>query len=445
VNKQSLDKYSRGGSVMKVLIVGNGGREHALAWKLYQSDHVDKIYAAPGNDGMFEIAERVDIDSNDIENLAKFAQENEIGMTVVGPEEALVAGIVDYFVERKIPIFGPKKQAALLEGSRAFAKEILNKYNIPTGEYEVFTDPDTALNYLKNADYPLVVKANGLAGGKGVIVASNYQDSQDAVARIMEDKTFGDAGDRIVVENFIEGEDISIFALTDGQTILPVTSTKEHKAVFEGEEGPNTGGMGSYSPSPYVDQQMMDQICREILRPTLHALNSEGIDYRGVMHVGIILTESGPKVIDYNARFGDPETQVIMPLLAEDLLELMQRTNDVKLKYKKEIEIYDSDAVCVVLASAGYPLTYKTGYEIKGLENLKQHDDLIVFHSGTKLEDGKYITNSGRVLGMTVVGEGILSVIDTVYDYINEVEFKDMHYRTDIGFTISNVPQASVE
>jgi len=446
VNKQSLDKYIiRGGSVMKVLIVGNGGREHALAWKLYQSDHVDKIYAAPGNDGMFEIAERVDIDSNDIENLAKFAQENEIGMTVVGPEEPLVAGIVDYFVERKIPIFGPKKQAALLEGSRAFAKEILNKYNIPTGEYEVFTDPDTALNYLKNADYPLVVKANGLAGGKGVIVASNYQDSQDAVARIMEDKTFGDAGDRIVVENFIEGEDISIFALTDGQTILPVTSTKEHKAVFEGEEGPNTGGMGSYSPSPYVDQQMMDQICREILRPTLHALNSEGIDYRGVMHVGIILTESGPKVIDYNARFGDPETQVIMPLLAEDLLELMQRTNDVKLKYKKEIEIYDSDAVCVVLASAGYPLTYKTGYEIKGLENLKQHDDLIVFHSGTKLEDGKYITNSGRVLGMTVVGEGILSVIDTVYDYINEVEFKDMHYRTDIGFTISNVPQASVE
>ncbi|PUU89631.1 MAG: phosphoribosylamine--glycine ligase [Halanaerobium sp.] len=389
---------------MKVLIVGNGGREHALAWKLYQSDHVDKIYAAPGNDGMFEIAERVDIDSNDIENLAKFAQENEIGMTVVGPEEPLVAGIVDYFVERKIPIFGPKKQAALL-----------------------------------------VVKANGLAGGKGVIVASNYQDSQDAVARIMEDKTFGDAGDRIVVENFIEGEDISIFALTDGQTILPVTSTKEHKAVFEGEEGPNTGGMGSYSPSPYVDQQMMDQICREILRPTLHALNSEGIDYRGVMHVGIILTESGPKVIDYNARFGDPETQVIMPLLAEDLLELMQRTNDVKLKYKKEIEIYDNDAVCVVLASAGYPLTYKTGYEIKGLENLKQHDDLIVFHSGTKLEDGKYITNSGRVLGMTVVGEGILSVIDTVYDYINEVEFKDMHYRTDIGFTISNVPQASVE
>jgi len=446
VNKQSLDKYIiRGGSVMKVLIVGNGGREHALAWKLYQSDHVDKIYAAPGNDGMFEIAERVDIDSNDIENLAKFAQENEIGMTVVGPEEPLVAGIVDYFVERKIPIFGPKKQAALLEGSRAFAKEILNKYNIPTGEYEVFTDPDTALNYLKNADYPLVVKANGLAGGKGVIVASNYQDSQDAVARIMEDKTFGDAGDRIVVENFIEGEDISIFALTDGQTILPVTSTKEHKAVFEGEEGPNTGGMGSYSPSPYVDQQMMDQICREILRPTLHALNSEGIDYRGVMHVGIILTESGPKVIDYNARFGDPETQVIMPLLAEDLLELMQRTNDVKLKYKKEIEIYDNDAVCVVLASAGYPLTYKTGYEIKGLENLKQHDDLIVFHSGTKLEDGKYITNSGRVLGMTVVGEGILSVIDTVYDYINEVEFKDMHYRTDIGFTISNVPQASVE
>jgi phosphoribosylamine--glycine ligase len=430
---------------MKVLIVGNGGREHALAWKLYQSNQVDKIYAAPGNDGMLEIAERVEIAADDIEALAKFAQENEIGMTVVGPEEPLVAGIVDYFVERGIPIFGPKKQAALLEGSKAFAKNILNKYNIPTGEYEVFTDPDTALNYLENAEYPLVVKANGLAGGKGVIVASNYQDSQDAVSRIMEDKAFGDAGDRIVVEDFIEGEEISIFALTDGQTILPVTSTREHKAIFEGEEGPNTGGMGSYSPSPYVDAEMMDQICREILRPTLHALNSEGIDYRGVMHVGIILTESGPKVIDYNARFGDPETQVILPLLDEDLIELMQKTNDVKLKYKKEIAIDNNSAVCVVLTSAGYPLTYKTGYEIEGLENLQYHDDLIVFHSGTKLEDGKYYTDSGRVIGLTVVGESILDAIDTVYDYINDVEFKDMHYRTDIGFTISNVPDVSVE
>ncbi|RCW57367.1 phosphoribosylamine--glycine ligase [Halanaerobium sp. ST460_2HS_T2] len=430
---------------MKVLIVGNGGREHALAWKLYQSEKVDKIYAAPGNDGMLEIAERVDIETDEIESLANFARENEIGMTVVGPEEPLVAGIVDYFVERDLPIFGPKKQAALLEGSKAFAKEILNKYNIPTGEYEVFTDPDSALNYLENAEYPLVVKANGLAGGKGVIVASNYQNAQDAVSRIMEDKAFGDAGDRIVVEDFIEGEEVSIFALTDGQTILPVTSTREHKAVFEGEEGPNTGGMGSYSPSPYVDAEVMDQICREILRPTLHALNSEGIDYRGVMHVGIILTENGPEVIDYNARFGDPETQVIMPLLAEDLLELMQMTNDVKLKYKKEINVYGSDAVCVILAAAGYPLTYETGYEIKGLENLKHHDDLIVFHSGTRLEDGKYYTDGGRVLGMTAVGEGILSVIDSVYDYINEVEFKDMHYRTDIGFTISEVPENSVE
>ena len=430
---------------MKVLIVGDGGREHALAWKLYQSKDVDKIYAAPGNDGMLEIAERVKIEADDIESLADFAQENEIGMTVVGPEEPLVAGIVDYFVERGLPIFGPKKQAALLEGSKAFAKEILDKYDIPTGEYEVFTNPDNALNYLENADYPLVVKANGLAGGKGVIVASNNQDAQDAVARIMEDKAFGDAGDRIVVEDFIEGEEVSVFALTDGETILPITSTREHKAVFEGDEGPNTGGMGSYSPSPYVDEEIMDQICREILRPTLHALNSEGIDYRGVLHVGIILTESGPEVIDYNARFGDPETQVIMPLLAENLLELMQMTNDVKLKYKKEIEIYSSDAICVVLASAGYPLTYEIDYEIKGLEDIKYHDDLIVFHSGTRLEDDKYYTAGGRVLGMTVVGEGILSVIDMVYDYISEVEFKDMHYRTDIGFSISDVPDITIE
>lgn len=430
---------------MKVLIVGDGGREHALAWKLHQSDKVDKIYAAPGNDGMLEIAERVKIEADDIENLAKFAQENKIGMTVVGPEEPLVAGIVDYFVERDIPIFGPKKQAALLEGSKAFAKEILNKYDIPIGEYQVFTDHDIALDYLKNAKYPLVVKANGLAGGKGSIIASNYQDSQDAVVRIMEDKAFGDAGDRIVVEDFVEGEEISIFALTDGQTILPVTSTRDHKAIFEGEEGPNTGGMGAYSPSPYVDAAMMEQICREILRPTLHALNSEGIDYRGVMHLGIILTESGPKVIDLNTRFGDPETQVIMPLLDEDLIELMEKTNNIKLKYKKEIKVDNSAAVCVILASAGYPLTYKTGYEIQGLENSNYHDDLIIFHSGTKFENEKYYTDSGRVLGMTVVGEGILNVIDTVYDYITGIEFKDMHYRTDIGFTISDVPNISAQ
>lgn len=430
---------------MKILIIGNGGREHALAWKLYQSEKVDKIYAAPGNDGMAEIAEKVEIEIDEIEKLADFAKENEIGMTVVGPEEPLVAGIVDYFVERNIPIFGPKKQAALLEGSKAFAKEILKKYDIPTGEYEVFTDPDAALNYLENAAYPRVIKANGLAGGKGVIIASNYQDAQDAVARIMEDKAYGDAGDRIVVEDFIEGEEVSIFSLTDGQTILPITSARDHKAVFEGDEGPTTGGMGAYSPSPYIDKERMDQICREILRPTLHALNSEGIDYRGVLYVSIILTESGPKVIDFNSRFGDPETQVIMPLLAEDLLELMQMTNDVKLKYKKEIEIYSSEAVCVMLASAGYPLTYSTGYEIEGIDDLKDHDDLILFHSGTKFEKGKYYTDSGRVLGVTVVGEGILNVINTVYDYIEEVNFKDMHYRTDIGFSISKSPVIAEE
>lgn len=430
---------------MKVLIVGNGGREHALAWKLYQSENIDKIYAAPGNDGMTNIAERVAINEDEIEKLADFAEENEIGMTVVGPEEPLVAGIVDYFMERELPIFGPKKQAALLEGSKAFAKDILKKYDIPTADYEVFTDPDSALNYLENADYPRVIKANGLAGGKGVIVASNYNDAQDAISRIMEDKAFGDAGDRIVVEDFIEGEEVSIFALSDGETILPVTSTREHKAVFEGDEGPNTGGMGSYSPSPYIDEERMEQICREILRPTLHALNSEGIDYRGVMHIGLILTENGAEVIDFNARFGDPETQVIMPLLAEDLLELMQLTNAVELKYKKEINTYDSDSVCVILASAGYPLTYSTGYEIKGLERLKDHDDLIIFHNGTKYENGKYYTDGGRVLALTVVGEGVFTVIDKVYDYIEEVDFKDMHFRTDIGFSISELPEAAAE
>jgi len=428
---------------MKVMVVGDGGREHALAWKLFRSDEVDKIYAAPGNDGMTNIAERVPIEADDIEELAQFAEDNEIGMTVVGPEEPLVAGIVDYFIERNLPIFGPRKQAALLEGSKIFAKSILNKYDIPTAEYEIFTDPDSALNYLENADYPLVIKAEGLAGGKGVIVASDFSDAQDAVARIMEDKVYGDAGDRIVVEDFLEGEEVAIMALTDGKTILPMSTARDHKAVFEGDEGPNTGGMGAYSPSPYVDAKMMDKICSEILRPTLHALNSEGIDYRGVLYVGIIITENGPKVIDYNARFGDPETQVILPRLNHDLLELLELTNSVDLDLIEEIRISGKSVVCVVLTSAGYPLTYTTGYEIKGLDNLKRHDDLLIFHSGTKLNDGRFYTNSGRVLSLTVISDGLFNTINRVYQYIEEVEFQDMHYRTDIGFSISEISEAS--
>jgi phosphoribosylamine--glycine ligase len=430
---------------MKVMVVGDGGREHALIWKLFRSDRVDKIYAAPGNDGMTNIAELVPIEADDIEALAQFAEENDIGMTVVGPEEPLVAGIVDYFIERNLPIFGPKKQAALLEGSKIFAKSILNKYDIPTAEYEIFTDPDSALNYLESAEYPLVIKAEGLAQGKGVIVASNYDDSQDAVARIMEDKAFGDAGDRIVVEDFLEGEEVAVLALTDGETILPLTTARDHKAVFEGDEGPNTGGMGAYSPSPYIDDKMMDQICSEILRPTLKALKSEGIDYRGVLYIGIILTENGPAVIDYNARFGDPETQVMLPRMKGDLLDLIEYTNNVQLSVFDKIEFYDSSAVCVILTSAGYPLTFTTDYEIKGLDRLKSHDDLIIFHSGTKIKDGKYYTAGGRVLGLTVVGESLFNIINKVYEYIEEVEFEDMHYRTDIGFSISQISDTNLE
>jgi phosphoribosylamine--glycine ligase len=427
---------------MKVLIVGSGGREHALAWKLFQSERVEKIYAAPGNDGMSDLAERVAIAADDIPALADFADQHKIGMTVVGPEEPLLAGIVDYFVERNLPIFGPKKQAALLEGSKAFAKQILKKYKIPTAEYQVFTDHDLALNYLENASYPLVIKANGLAGGKGSIVAANYQAAETAVARLMEDKAFGDAGDRIVIEDFLSGEELSILALTDGQTILPVISSRDHKAVFEGDEGPNTGGMGAYAPSPYVDKKLMDQIAREILRPTLHALNSEGIDYRGVMHIGMILTSNGPAVIDFNARFGDPETQVVMPLLADDLLKLMEMTNNVELKYLTEVKLNNKEAACVVLCSAGYPFAYQIGHEINGINNLLNYDDLIIFHAHSRYENNKFYTDGGRVLGLTVVGSGILEVIDKVYNYIEEIDFEDMHYRTDIGFTLSELPNS---
>ncbi|RCW44118.1 MULTISPECIES: phosphoribosylamine--glycine ligase [unclassified Halanaerobium] len=420
---------------MKVLVVGSGGREHALVWKIFQSERVEEIYAAPGNDGMSELASLVDIAADDIEQLADFAEENKIDLTVVGPEEPLVAGIVDYFEERGLKIFGPKKQAALLEGSKVYAKNILKKYNIPTAEFEIFTDPDSALDYLKNADYPIVIKAEGLARGKGVILAHNFESAQDAVERIMEDKVFGDAGDRIVVEDFLQGEEVSVFALSDGETMLPFSTARDHKAVFDGDEGPNTGGMGAYSPSPFVDERIMVEICEKILLPTFAAFEAENIEYKGVLFVGIILTEQGPKVLDYNARFGDPETQVILPRLKEDLIDLLEMVIEGKLDKKEKIEFDSKAAACVVLCSAGYPLTYIGGKEIKGIDRLKHFDDLLLFHAGTRLENGKFITDGGRVLNLTVLTEGLFLAVDKVYQYIEEVEFEDMHYRTDIGFT----------
>ncbi|MFO7814943.1 MAG: phosphoribosylamine--glycine ligase [Halanaerobiales bacterium] len=417
---------------MKVLVVGNGGREHALVWKLYQSEKVEKIYVAPGNDGMTDLAERVDISAGDINVLADWAYEHKIDLTVVGPEKPLVKGIVNEFEKRGLRIFGPNRLAARVEGSKVFAKNILEKHNIPTAEFEVFTEPENALEFLREADYPLVIKAEGLAFGKGVVIATNQAKAEDAITRIMEDKVFGDAGSRIVIENFLEGEEISVMVFTDGENFVPLEFAQDHKAVFDGDEGPNTGGMGSYSPLPFVDQKMEKSIHENILKPALDAFNEEGLNYKGLLYINMILTDMGPEVLDFNARFGDPETQVVLPRMNTDIIEIFEKTIDRELD-DVEIEWDKRAAVCVILTSAGYPLTFDTGKEIKGLDDLNRYDNLLVFHAGTTKIGDKFYTAGGRVIGLTVLGEPIEDAITQVYEYIEEVNFEDMHYRTDIG------------
>ncbi|ACL71054.1 phosphoribosylamine--glycine ligase [Halothermothrix orenii] len=418
---------------MKILVVGSGGREHALVWKLYQSERVERIFVAPGNDGMAELAEIVNIKSNDIKGLADWAEENGIDLTVVGPEEPLVNGIVDEFESRGLRIFGPDKKAARIEGSKVFAKSILKKYNIPTAEFEVFTTFEEALAYLKQAEYPLVIKAEGLAAGKGVFIATDKEKACQAVEKIMEKRIFGDAGQRIVVEDFLEGEEVSVLALTDGKTIIPMVPAQDHKPVFDGDEGPNTGGMGAYSPVPFVGSDLQHEVYENILEPTVRALNKEGIKYKGILYAGLILTDSGPKVLEFNARFGDPETQVIIPRLKTDLVDLIDAVIDEKLEGKR-LDWDDRAAVCVVLASGGYPFDYDTGYRIKGLEQLAQYDNFLIFHAGTKMEDGHFVTDGGRVMGITVLGNGLIDAINQVYQAVEDIYFEDMHYRTDIGY-----------
>lgn len=420
---------------MKVLVVGSGGREHALVWKIYQSERVEKIYVAPGNDGMLELAERVAIASDDIKALADWAEENKIDLTVVGPEKPLVEGIVDEFEARGLKIFGPNKKAARVEGSKVYAKEILNKYKIPTAEYEVFTDPDEALEYIQQAKYPLVIKAEGLAAGKGVVIATNREKAEAAIAKIMEERIFGDAGNRIVVEDFLEGEEVSILVFTDGKHILPLSPARDHKAVFDGDEGPNTGGMGAYSPVPSVTKEVEKEICEKILKPAIKAFQSEGINYKGILYTNLILTGMGPKVLDFNARLGDPESQVILTRLKDDLVDLMEMVVEDRLE-EIELEWDERAAICVVLASGGYPIAYKTGFKIEGLEGLARHDNVLIFHAGTRKKGDGFVTAGGRVLGITVLGDGMIDAINQVYECVNEVYFEDMHYRTDIGYRV---------
>jgi len=418
---------------MKVLVVGSGGREHALVWKIFQSELVDEIYAAPGNDGMIPLAERVDISADDIDSLANWVEENDIDLTVVGPEKPLVNGIVNEFQKRDLTIFGPNAKASQIEGSKVFAKDILRKYDIPTAEYEVFNSAEAALDYFKTCNYPIVVKAEGLAGGKGVVIATTVKEAEEAVEKIMEDRVFGDAGERIVVEDFLKGEEVSFLGLTDGENIVPLAPAQDHKAVFDGDEGPNTGGMGAYSPTPFVSEELEQEILDEILQPTIDAFRKEGIKYKGILYAGLMLTEMGPKVLEFNARLGDPETQVLLPRLKNDLVDLMLKVVDEDLE-DVEVEVKDEAAVCVVLTSGGYPLSYKTDKEISGLDELNKYDNVFVFHAGTKKEGKKFLTDGGRVLGITVLEKGLFDAINETYEMVEKVHFEDVHYRTDIGF-----------
>ena len=417
---------------MKVLVVGSGGREHAIIWKLSQSKKVTKLYCAPGNGGISSLAECVPIKAMEFDKLIEFAKENSIDMTVVAPDDPLAAGAVDAFEAAGLRAFGPNKAAAVIEGSKAFSKDLMKKYGIPTAEYEVFEDSKSAIEYIKSQDkFPIVVKADGLALGKGVIIAEDFDTAQKAVHDIMDDKVFGSAGGKVVIEEFLTGPEISVLAFTDGKTLKPMVSAQDHKRALDNDKGLNTGGMGTFSPSRIYTPEVAEECMKNIFIPTMQAMNKENRKFKGVLYFGLMKTADGVKVIEYNCRFGDPETQVVLPRLDGDLYEIFDAVIDERLD-EVDIKWNDNAAVCVVLASGGYPQQYKTGYEIDGL---KQAESLgaLLFHAGTKKDGVKILTAGGRVLGVTAVGENLADAIDKAYTYLKPISFKDMHYRTDIG------------
>ena len=414
---------------MKVLVVGSGGREHALVWKLAQSPLVEKVYCAPGNDGMKD-AQLVNIKADDLNALAEFAQKEAIDLTVVGPEVPLTMGIVDLFQEKGLKIFGPSKAAAEIEGSKAFAKDLMAKYDIPTAAYGVFTESDKAIQFAQKIGVPCVVKADGLAAGKGVLICEKMEDAENAIKDILVDNKFGSAGSRVVVEEFLEGQEVSVLAFADGEHIVPMVSAQDHKRIFDNDKGLNTGGMGAYSPAPIYTDDVRAVVEKEVLAKTLEAMKKEGRDFSGVLYAGLMLTKDGPKVLEFNARFGDPETQAVLPRLESDLAEIMLAVCDKKLD-QMEIKWSDNPCVCVVLASGGYPETSEKGKVITGLE--KAADNALVFHAATKLVDGAYQTNGGRVLGISAQDETIVRAITKAYKAVSEISFENMQYRTDIG------------
>jgi phosphoribosylamine--glycine ligase len=417
---------------MKVLVLGSGGREHALVWKISQSPRVTKICCAPGSAGIGELAESVAIGADQIAQLADFAEKEKIDLTVVGPELPLTLGIVDFFESRGLRIFGPNKAAAQLEGSKAFAKEILKSNDIPTASFGTFTEATPAKQYLSRHTAPYVVKADGLAAGKGVLICRSRDEAEASVDDILIRKVFGRAGEQVVIEEFLEGEEVSFMALTDGEHLLPLVSSQDHKRVFDNDQGPNTGGMGAYSPAPVVTQAVHERILREILGPLLAGLKKMGIRYRGLIYVGLMITKDGPKVLEFNVRFGDPECQPIMMRLKSDLISLLEATIDGELNTVKP-EWYDDPAVCVVLCADGYPGSYAKGKIITGLERLRAWQNGFAFHAGTVKENGRWITAGGRVLGVTARGRTIAAAVDEAYRAVGAISWEGMHYRKDIG------------
>ncbi len=417
---------------MKILVIGSGGREHALAWKLAQSSQVKKIYCAPGNPGIAQTATCVDIPVTNVAALRHFAKTQQIDLTVVGPEAPLVAGIVDEFAADGLRIFGPSQQAARLEGSKVFAKEIMRKYLIPTAEAKIFSNVPDAQAYIKRAPAPFVIKADGLAAGKGVIIARTRETALAAIARLMQVREFGEAGNQIVIEEFMEGQEVSVLCLTDGKNLCVLPPAQDHKTIFDNDEGQNTGGMGAYAPAPFMTAALMLRVENEILRPTLAAMAQENSPYRGVLYAGLMITKDGPKVVEFNCRFGDPETQAILPLLESDLAEAMWRVTNGDLE-NYELKISPRWAVSVVLASGGYPGSFEKGKLINGLEHIRDHE-VMVFHAGTRLDhDGNFVTNGGRVLAVTGVGDTFLNAHERAYCAAGKIQFEGMHYRKDIG------------
>ncbi len=417
---------------MKVLVVGSGGREHAIVRKIAGSKRVKQIYCAPGNGGISRIAECVPCKATDVQGIIRFSRDKAIDLVFVAPDDPLALGMVDELEKNGIRAFGPRGNAAAIESSKVFSKNLMKKYNIPTASFETFRDPEKAIEYLKSAGYPIVIKADGLALGKGVIIADCFDEAKAAVVSIMEQKVFGASGNEIVIEEFLKGPEVTVLAFVDGKNVVPMVSSQDHKRALDGDRGLNTGGMGAFSPSRIYGCELERSCMRDIFLPTVKAMESEGRAFKGCLYFGLMITQDGPKVIEYNARFGDPETQVILPRLKNDIIDVIDAVIDGKLD-KIDIEWDDRPAVCVVMASGGYPSSYRTGFEISGIEEAEEDDNVTVYHAGTRYEGGRYYTAGGRVLGVTAMDDSFEAAVDRAYAAVGKIRFENMHFRKDIG------------